>query len=114
MPKQARRLTSSEITGKKAGLHADGNGLYLHVSASGARSWIFRFTSPATKRVRAMGLGSLRDVEPEEARDIARDLRRRVKREKIDPIERTFTQGLTVNRRLNPEIRTPDAFSRPQ
>jgi integrase len=40
------------------GSWSDGGGLYLAVSGGGARrSWVFRFTSPATGKVREMGLG---------------------------------------------------------
>ena len=40
----------------KPGLHADGNGLYLSVSKTGAKSWLYIYTSKK-KRVE-LGLGS--------------------------------------------------------
>lgn len=49
--------------------HSDGGGLYLNITASGARSWVFRW-KVAGKR-REMGLGSLRDVPLAKARDRA-------------------------------------------
>jgi integrase len=65
-------------------MHADGDGLYLHVAEGGARSWIYRFKRQG--RARDMGLGSLDDVSLAEARDLAIDSRR-VVRQGGDPIE---------------------------
>jgi hypothetical protein len=42
------------------GDYSDGEGLWLQVSPTGSKSWIFRFTI-AGRRFH-MGLGSLRDV----------------------------------------------------
>jgi integrase len=40
------------------GSHSDGGGLYLAISGGGQRrSWVYRYTSPATGKVREMGLG---------------------------------------------------------
>jgi hypothetical protein len=55
---------------KKPGLHADGGGLYLYVSKSGARSWIFRWKRDG--RPRDMGLGALNTVSLAEARSLWR------------------------------------------
>ena len=65
-------------------MHADGGGLYLRVTASGAKSSIFRFERDG--RERAMGLDSLNAVSLAEARKQADEccgLRQRG----IDPIE---------------------------
>jgi len=47
---------------KQPGMHCDGGGLYLQVTVGEAgsvgRSWVFRFKSPVTGKVRDMGLGS--------------------------------------------------------
>jgi len=43
---------------KDVGYHHCGPGLYLQVSPSGTKSWIYRFKSPITKKQREMGLGS--------------------------------------------------------
>ena len=44
MARPEKRLTARAVeTIKKPGLHADGGGLYLHVSRNGAQSWIFRW-----------------------------------------------------------------------
>jgi len=58
MPKTVGRLTALKINQDlSAGMHADGAGLYLHVSASGAKSWIYRYS--LHRKAREMGLGSL-------------------------------------------------------
>ena len=61
MTKQLHTLSARTVaTLTKPGRHSDGGGLYLNVTASGARSWVFMW-KVAGKR-RGMGLGSLRDV----------------------------------------------------
>jgi integrase len=49
------------------GSHSDGGNLYLYVR-NGGRSWTFRYTSPATSKVREMGLGALCAVPLDKAR----------------------------------------------
>ena len=88
---------------RRAGMFGDGGGLYLQVTKSGAKSWIFRFwvperdpatghllRDPHTKkvrgRVREMGLGSCLTVSLAEARDRALECRKLRERD-IDPIE---------------------------
>ena len=88
---------------KRAGMYADGGGLYLQVSASGAKSWIFRYwvaerdavtgtlvrdpvTSKIKGRNREMGLGSFATVSLAEARDRALEFRK-LREKEIDPIE---------------------------
>jgi integrase len=58
----------------KPGMYGDGGGLYLQVTASGAKSWIFRFMLHG--RAREMGLGPLHTVSLAEAREKARDQRK--------------------------------------
>jgi integrase len=65
-------------------MHADGLGLYLYVSKSGAKSWIYRFMLRG--RSRDMGLGGLDVVSLSEARERALEARKIVKAG-IDPIE---------------------------
>ena len=66
------------------GNYADGGGLLLQVSASGARSWIYRYM--LNGRERYMGLGPLHSVTLDEARELAATARR-LRTRGIDPIE---------------------------
>ena len=69
---------------QKAGLHGDGDGMYLQISKDGHKSWIFRFT--LNKRSRAMGLGSVDLVSLAEAR-IKATACRKLLLDGLDPIE---------------------------
>lgn len=66
------------------GLYGDGGGLYLQVSASRTKSWVFRFM--VGRRPRKMGLGDYPRVSLADARDAARDAYKLV-RAGSDPIE---------------------------
>lgn len=73
----AKRLTARQVeTIKTPGRHADGGNLYLNVTATGARSWIFLWSRAG--RQREMGLGPARDVTLAEARDLASQHRRAI------------------------------------
>ncbi len=76
MPKEVRdALTAAKVRqAKRPGRYADGNGLYLHVSETGARWWVWRGTVHGKRRER--GMGSARLVSLAEAREIARTWRR--------------------------------------
>jgi hypothetical protein len=85
MPKSVNRLSAVKVAGaKQPGLYADGAGLYLQVTESGSRSWIFRFKIDS--RARDMGLGSVNTVSLAEARTLAAECRRH-RLQGIDPIE---------------------------
>lgn len=77
-------LTSLEIKNAPAGMHSDGNGLYLCVKPSGTKSWIFRYQ--VNGRRREMGLGALEYLEPVKARAEAAGLKAKVS-EGIDPLD---------------------------
>src|SRR5919202_623065 len=66
------------------GMYPDGGGLYLQVSRSGTKSWIYRFMLDG--RAREMGLGPLHIVSLAEARTKAAECRR-LRHEGVDPIE---------------------------
>jgi integrase len=71
------------------GLHGDGGNLWLQTSNGGAgRSWVFRWTDPATKCERYMGLGPLHTVNIDMARDLARTYRQQVRARKDPQRER--------------------------
>ena len=69
----ARKVASLKIQG----YHSDGGGLYLQVSPTLSKSWIFKFVR--NKKATEIGLGSLDDISLEHARDKATDYRRMLK-----------------------------------
>jgi integrase len=71
------KLTSRKVASAAPGKHADGNGLWLLVKPTGARSWIFRFTLDG--RESSIGLGSAMEVGLIDARNKAEDARRDVR-----------------------------------
>lgn len=77
-------LKDLQIKHAKEGMHADGDGLYLRVQASGAKSWIFRFQLNGKRR--EMGIGTLADNKAQDARLKAGQFASLV-RSGIDPIE---------------------------
>lgn len=75
MTNRHKPLTDKEVQAAKPGTDLrDGGGLFLRVSAKGARTWVFRYTSPAGDKAgkqREMGVGSYPDVSLSNARDEA-------------------------------------------
>ena len=65
-------------------LLCDSNGLYLQITPSGIKSWIFRYS--ISKRTRSMGLGPLRNLSLANARKKALELRVLVD-SGVDPLE---------------------------
>jgi len=85
--RQLNRLTARTIsTKRKPSLYCDGGGLYLQVAPSGNKSWIFRYRSPLTQKLRDMGLGAVHAVGLSEAREKATAQRSLILRA-LDPIE---------------------------
>jgi Arm DNA-binding domain len=85
MPKKVNRLSAVKVVStKQPGFYADGGGLYLQITDSGSRSWVFRFKVGG--RTRDMGLGSLNTVGLAEARGMAAECRRQ-RLQGVDPIE---------------------------
>jgi len=98
MARTINRLSDRFIRSiKKPGDYPDGHGLLLQVTSEDGKSWLLRYT--LNKRVRWMGLGSLKDVSLAEARD-DRDKYRRLLRSHIDPLEHR-SQERAANRRSN-------------
>lgn len=82
---RANRLTAATArTIKKPGQYADGNGLYLQVTDSSTRSWLFRYSHAG--RQSSMGLGAYDLMSLADARQTVADLRKKV-RQGIDPRE---------------------------
>src|SRR3954449_1510992 len=77
MARQTKRLSARAVaTLTKPGRHADGDGLYLQVDASGAKRWLFLFRWGG--KLKEMGLGGLSAVRLVEARERAAAARRSV------------------------------------
>ncbi|KJC47310.1 integrase [Bradyrhizobium sp. LTSP849] len=79
------KLTALGVTrAKKPGRYADGGGLYLQVTNTGSKSWLFRYMLAG--QAREMGLGSIQTWTLAEARDRARSQRQLLDDDK-DPLE---------------------------
>ena len=106
-----KALTAARVKGP--GMYGDGGCLYLQVTSSGSRSWIYRYWAeerdPATGEIirdeagrvrgrsREMGLGSFTVVSLDEARDLAGEYRK-LRRQGIDPIESRRTTKMQAAR----------------
>jgi hypothetical protein len=67
MARTIGKLTALSVTkAKRAGLYADGGGLYLRVTPEGTKNWVFRFM--LNGRARWMGVGPLHTISLAEAR----------------------------------------------
>jgi integrase len=86
MARQIERLTALKVEAKELppGMYADGAGLYLRVTAEGARNWVLRYM--LDRKPRWMGLGPLSLYGLADARVRALDARRK-RHDGIDPIE---------------------------
>jgi integrase len=81
----AGRLNARKVETAATGVYHDGNGLYLCVSASGRKTWIFRFSWRGRRP--EMGLGSFDDgVGLAKARDAALEARKTL-RSGVNPID---------------------------
>jgi integrase len=77
------KLTNRRCQTAGPGKHADGNNLYLYVTA-GSRSWVYRYRMDA--RSREMGLGGYPAVTLAQAREAGADAKR-LQRQGIDPLK---------------------------
>jgi integrase len=84
MAKIVKRLTVREVETLGPGRHHDGAGLYLSVSDSGARSWLYIYR--LNNRRRAMGLGACSVISLADARDAALEAHKLLTK-KIDPLD---------------------------
>lgn len=85
MARKIEKLSALAVTKAKVpGYYGDGAGLWLQVSSSGSKSWIFRYTF--LKKQREMGLGALHTVSLAEARTKAKDCRL-ILLNGVDPLE---------------------------
>jgi integrase len=92
MARTIGKLTALAVTqAKRRGYYGDGGGLFLQVSATGAKSWVFRFKQAG--KLREMGLGPTHTIGLAEARERATNCRR-LRLDGLDPIELRRTKRL--------------------
>lgn len=90
MARTTHRLSAIKVANLKSrGLYADGGGLYLRITESGTKAWIFRYSVGG--KARDMGLGPVTTVSLAKAREAA-DYCRRQRREGLSPIEARLTR----------------------
>jgi integrase len=88
------RLTATAVANLKTkGLHPDGGGLYVRVTAKGTKSWIFRYSSAGNTR--DMGLGAFPTVTLAKARELAMECRR-CRQDGGDPIEARASERIAA------------------
>ena len=98
MARILHRLSARSVASMvRAGYHPDGGGLYLQVTSTGAKSWIFRYSRHNTAH--EMGLGSVNAVTLAAARDAAQRCRAQLA-EGTDPLQvrRVIRQGEKLKR----------------
>src|SRR5437870_12469099 len=84
MSREIERLSARRVaTLRRPGYYPDGGNLWLQVSTTCSKSWIFRFT--LNGRAREMGLGSLDTFALADARARAKDCRKQLDAG-VDPI----------------------------
>ena len=83
MARPTNKLTVRNVeVEKRAGLHADGAGLYLRVTPTGSKNWVFRYRRDG--KLVDLGLGPIGVVGLKDARVRAAELRRQ-RHDGIDP-----------------------------
>ena len=94
-----RKSTINKLSAQKVsketrpGYYGDGAGLWLQVSRTGTKSWLFRYTFNGKQR--EMGLGAVHTVSLADARMKAQECRTMLL-EHIDPIESRKTERLAT------------------
>ncbi|HIB85049.1 MAG TPA: DUF4102 domain-containing protein [Chromatiaceae bacterium] len=85
MPKKVRRLTALSVKNlSESGWHLDGDGLYLQISPTGTKSWVFRYKIKGRERRQGLGAYPLHSLA--HARDLARQGNQHLQLG-VDPIE---------------------------
>lgn len=76
MALKLKRLKALDVerTELKAGMHADGGGLYLRVAPGGSRQWIFRYKRAG--KLIDLGQGGVTSIGLADARGNAADYRK--------------------------------------
>ena len=111
------KLNVTRAKNARKGRHADGQGLYLLVSGTGAKSWMLRVQVHGRRR--DIGLGSMAQLTLEEARDKARQLRKIAKfggdpiaaRDKANVVVPTFETAAQDCHREGPPSRWTERYA---
>jgi len=77
------KLKALDVERLRPGLHPDGGGLYLQVTPSGSRSWLYRYTLHGEEH--RIGLGGASDVPLKLARQLATQARQ-LRATGVDPL----------------------------
>jgi integrase len=76
MARTLNKLTEIGVKAqKKSGRHSDGGGLYLNVTASGAKSWVFMWKPKGAANRHELGLGGYPSISLSKARAVATSYR---------------------------------------
>lgn len=104
MAKRAtKRLSSRTVDSAKPGKHADGNGLYLIVSPTGSRKWVFRYMRDG--RAREMGLGGATGANLAQARTKALEAASKLAAG-VDPLQdKARSSGVPTFKEFADEVR---------
>lgn len=88
------KLTIQQVKStNRRGFYGDGDGLYLKVTETGTKSWVFRFR--VNGKLRDHGLGSVNTLSLAEARQAAQECRK-LRLQGQDPIEAKRRQRVTA------------------
>lgn len=91
MARPVNKLTATEVKNqRRPGRHSDGGGLYLQVSESGSRSWIFMWKEGGKRT--AMGLGAYPAVSLADAREKATECRQQIAKG-VNPLAENRKEG---------------------
>jgi len=110
MPKRAKELKAIEVKRLTTpGRHAVGGtpGLYLAINDTGAKSWIQRSTVGSKRR--HIGLGPYPEVSLGVARDLAREIRKKIS-SGIDPVEEREVERKALLAKQKHGLTFKDAF----
>ncbi len=96
MAKRINKLTALQVKQqKKQGWYPDGDGLYLQVSPSGTKSWVYRYEKD--RKERRCGLGAYPTISLDDARNSASECRK-LRTKGIDPLEHKRQEELKKKR----------------
>jgi integrase len=110
MAREIHRLSALAVNrASEPGYYPDGDGLYLQVSSTGTKSWIYRYSNEG--RSREMGLGSLAALSLSDARARAKECRQQ-RLMGVDPLEAKRTSATLKKLEAAKAVTFSDAATR--